>query len=399
LAAQGLERLRARYDIVLAGNVLHATPDVAQALSNAKALLAPGGVLVLHELSQPSAAAHATFGLLDGWWLYTDSHVRQANSPLVAPHQWRELLTAQGFAPVKFPAQAAHALGHQIVCAQNEGPLQLADTQPQDDIGLDDKSLELAKAQILHAQSGSVMGDAELTVRLQQMLAASVAKLLQLGSQELDADTPLMEYGFDSISMAHWTDLLNTRFELGLLPTVLFEHPTLAGLTGYLVAHHREGLAQHFAAHGEHAAKPMRQAEPARPPQAPAPTIIQAQAPRPSLGPGPQGAELARHVNQALAASVAQLLQLKLSELDADTPLMEYGFDSISIAHWTDSLNTRFELGLLPTVLFEHPTLAGLTGYLVAHHGPQLARHFASEERAPAQQLALLNQRSSYAIH
>src|SRR5690606_40929714 len=43
------------YDLVVASNVLHATADVERALAHARALLAPGGVLLLAEkIGRPS---------------------------------------------------------------------------------------------------------------------------------------------------------------------------------------------------------------------------------------------------------------------------------------------------------------------------------------------------------
>ncbi|NEE43860.1 class I SAM-dependent methyltransferase, partial [Streptomyces sp. SID8455] len=68
--AQGLAT--GGYDIVIANNVLHATKDIVQAVRHARALLRPGGVLVLNELARNDWWSHLTFGLLDGWWRFTD---------------------------------------------------------------------------------------------------------------------------------------------------------------------------------------------------------------------------------------------------------------------------------------------------------------------------------------
>src|SRR5439155_16529042 len=60
-------------DVVLAANALHAVPDLGAALAQARLLLRPGGVLVLYEMTAVHDFVTLTFGLLDGWWHFTDA--------------------------------------------------------------------------------------------------------------------------------------------------------------------------------------------------------------------------------------------------------------------------------------------------------------------------------------
>jgi acyl transferase domain-containing protein len=92
--AQGLEA--GRFDIVIAANVLHACADLGQAVAHARALLAPGGQLLLLEGVAPQRWVDLTFGLTDGWWRFADSALRP-EYPLIATDPWRTLLARQGF--------------------------------------------------------------------------------------------------------------------------------------------------------------------------------------------------------------------------------------------------------------------------------------------------------------
>ncbi|MBI5722129.1 MAG: SDR family NAD(P)-dependent oxidoreductase [Burkholderiales bacterium] len=92
--AQGLEA--GRFDIVIAANVLHACADLGQAVAHARALLAPGGQLLLLEGVAPQRWVDLTFGLTDGWWRFADSALRP-DYPLIATDTWRTLLARQGF--------------------------------------------------------------------------------------------------------------------------------------------------------------------------------------------------------------------------------------------------------------------------------------------------------------
>ncbi|PHH70644.1 hypothetical protein CDD80_5875 [Ophiocordyceps camponoti-rufipedis] len=83
------------FDVVVAGSVLHATPDLAATLANVRALLRPGGLLVLQEVTEPTAAsANVSFGCLEGWWLSSEEWRRL--SPLLTEQRWDELLRETG---------------------------------------------------------------------------------------------------------------------------------------------------------------------------------------------------------------------------------------------------------------------------------------------------------------
>ena len=79
------------FDLVVAANVLHATPDVRRSLRHAKSLLRPGGLLLLNEIARAHLFTHLTFGLLEGWWLYEDAELRLPGCPALAAEGWRQI--------------------------------------------------------------------------------------------------------------------------------------------------------------------------------------------------------------------------------------------------------------------------------------------------------------------
>ncbi|MGH8878055.1 MAG: SDR family NAD(P)-dependent oxidoreductase, partial [Stackebrandtia sp.] len=115
-AEQGFERGSA--DIVVAANVLHATRNLRTTLDNVGYLLADGGWLVISETTAFSPFATLTFGLLDGWWRWTDGDLRIPGSPLVTVRTWTELLREAGFARTAAhePARCTEgAFGQQVL--------------------------------------------------------------------------------------------------------------------------------------------------------------------------------------------------------------------------------------------------------------------------------------------
>ncbi|KAK5987983.1 Highly reducing polyketide synthase valA [Cladobotryum mycophilum] len=89
------------YDVVLASNVLHATPDIVATLRNAGAVLKPNGRMVLMEAVQDAAPHFLPFVLLDGWWLSKDPYRSPSDGPLLSKELWNDVLEASGFSGVE----------------------------------------------------------------------------------------------------------------------------------------------------------------------------------------------------------------------------------------------------------------------------------------------------------
>ncbi|MYV52638.1 class I SAM-dependent methyltransferase, partial [Streptomyces sp. SID3212] len=127
-AAQGFPA--GGWDVVLAANVLHATPDLRQTLANCRRLLRPGGVLVLNEATRVLDSVNVVFGLTDGWWAYRDGELRLPHAPLLRPAAWRALLAASGFRDVRaqgVPGVPDAESGQHILIAEHDGWTEVPD--------------------------------------------------------------------------------------------------------------------------------------------------------------------------------------------------------------------------------------------------------------------------------
>jgi microcystin synthetase protein McyG len=84
------------FDMIIAANVLHATPSLRQSLAHVRKLLAPEGLLVLLEGTMPLRLSDLTVGLTEGWWSFSDTDLRPSYA-LLSEQKWRDLLVSQGF--------------------------------------------------------------------------------------------------------------------------------------------------------------------------------------------------------------------------------------------------------------------------------------------------------------
>lgn len=104
--AQGFEFQS--FDLIYGLDVVHATPDVAKAVTQLSRLLKPGGALCLVETPPIPRWYEMVWGLAEGWWYFNDTELRSGTTPLLSPDAWQEVLQRSGlFADVAvFPREA-----------------------------------------------------------------------------------------------------------------------------------------------------------------------------------------------------------------------------------------------------------------------------------------------------
>ncbi|MCC7368641.1 MAG: SDR family NAD(P)-dependent oxidoreductase [Chloroflexi bacterium] len=123
-----------QFDVIVSANAVHATADLARSLGCIHRLLRPGGLLALLEVTERQRWIDITFGLTDGWWRFTDRHLR-SDYPLLDRAQWHAALGAAGFEEaVALPRPAA------------SGPFDRADGAPRQALLLAQKLLDARRA-------------------------------------------------------------------------------------------------------------------------------------------------------------------------------------------------------------------------------------------------------------
>ncbi|KAF9370098.1 hypothetical protein CPC16_003967, partial [Podila verticillata] len=86
--------------------------------------------------------------------------------------------------------------------------------------------------------------------------------------------------------------------------------------------------------------------------------------------------ELQSQIEHVLRGMISAQLKLAREELERDAPFSEFGYDSVMLTGFGNTLNEKYCLALSPTIFFEYPTIAALAGYLAREHQAQLAPAF-----------------------
>ncbi|KZN49097.1 non-ribosomal peptide synthetase [Pseudoalteromonas luteoviolacea] len=248
------------YDVVIATNVLHATADIKNTLQNAKACLKQGGVLLINEVVQTSLFTHLTFGLLEGWWLSQDAHLRLTGSPMLSIENWQQALYETGF--VNAFAAGDTSAPQQVFCAQSDGVSLQAKT-PTHTKNKDKKDNHKATQSMSSTsiqQPQHNLDPSALTEFVHNALFDIASTALDMAPNELDAEESFADYGVDSILAIQMLDEINAKFNVNLPATLLFDYPSIDTLSAYIIAEHKEQVlavmpAQSDSNASEHAVK------------------------------------------------------------------------------------------------------------------------------------------------
>lgn len=86
------------FDLIVAWNVLHATPNLHETLANVRKLIHPQGRFLLQEVDPLTKWINHAFGVITGWWAGVDDG--RPTQPYVGLERWKEELSKAGFGDV-----------------------------------------------------------------------------------------------------------------------------------------------------------------------------------------------------------------------------------------------------------------------------------------------------------
>ncbi|MEC1645619.1 non-ribosomal peptide synthetase [Bacillus halotolerans] len=172
------------------------------------------------------------------------------------------------------------------------------------------------------------------TRKLEQSFIQMVGEILKVNTEDIDINTELSEYGFDSVTFTVFTNRINEVYRLELAPTIFFEYGSIRSLAEYVMSEYQDDwLHQDASVSGTD--------EPSN--SLPAADSLQA----------------------SLSHMVSVILKVNVDDIDINTELSEYGFDSVSFTVFTNQINEAYQLELTPTIFFEYGRIQSLADYLI----------------------------------
>ena len=226
------------FDLVVAANSVHATRDLRASLANIRSLLAPGGILLLYEVTSHMPWFEMSVGLIEGWERFADDI--RGEDPLLKPEQWIRVLKETGFQAVHSlpgPGAAAEVLGHHIVIAQLPGrPGRHVDIEPRSRKSGAAVPAATPAAPPLIEQLQAASGE-ERTELLVRHAREHIAQVLRLpNGKTIDRRQRLMDLGIDSLMAVELRNRLGQGLDLKrpLAATLIFDYPTIEAIAKFL---------------------------------------------------------------------------------------------------------------------------------------------------------------------
>ncbi|UXI65926.1 SDR family NAD(P)-dependent oxidoreductase [Tahibacter amnicola] len=178
---------------------------------------------------------------------------------------------------------------------------------------------------------------------VQQELQRIVCSVLRLRMDDFSGKTRFQELGIDSINAVELLEAINTRFDLCLPTSVMFEFGTIEALARYVESQRRTSAP-----------------------------IVTAAAVDPSYR-SPDRQESGVAVQHELESIACSVLQLRRDDFSGKTSFQELGIDSINAVELLEAINARFDLRLPTSVMFEFGTIEALARYVESRPGITLS--------------------------
>lgn len=241
------------------------------------------------------------------------------------------------------------------------------DNESRDSVGA-----EITMNSVVTAPRTAVNDHAITLAEIETLVAAQIGEVLNIDRSEIHLESPLSEYGFDSITLTELVARFAEPYGIDIDVTVFFEHTSVQQFALFLFEQHADKIARRRA--------------PAGSAQTPAPgesrelacllteddvLRIAAQsrpAPRPvATAQGPAAPTL-EAIQALVVREVCSVLKIDAAELRIDDPLSEYGFDSITLSELVTRFSEPYGIDIDVTIFFEHTSLASFARYLFDHH-------------------------------
>lgn len=90
--------------------------------------------------------------------------------------------------------------------------------------------------------------DDDLVKVVGEELWQAVKDYLKLDDSDKALDKVLLDFGFDSIGLTSYANLVNEKYTLDLTPVLFFEYPSIKEIAGFLASEHRDNVSQYHKA-------------------------------------------------------------------------------------------------------------------------------------------------------
>ena len=206
------------FDYVISCNVIQATKDLEQCVSNLSELLVKDGVIIFVQTVAGHHFSQLVYGMCPEWWDYTWDPLRKNSMyPIFSSEMWKEILGRNGFDQIHSfeAAETEFTSDVALICARNTVEHQFCSEEWRQ--GTSDPSDERP-----------LVGENELEQQLTAMIEDVVGETVQ------SPEDQLFEIGLDSLSAIILAAKIRNHYQIAFEVKELFRLDTVRSLADRL---------------------------------------------------------------------------------------------------------------------------------------------------------------------
>ncbi len=210
---------------------------------------------------------------------------------------------------------------------------------------------------------------------LQKELVSSLADALYIKIGDVDIDKQFIDMGMDSIIAVEWINAVNNKYGVSIAVTKVYDYPTIREFSDFLIR--KLGETDVAVSSGESYDK-FKYSKPLQVDLSDTitfedlPTDVSYGSMNLSVKEIKSSASIPiSEYQMELAASLADALYIKQSDIDLDSQFIDLGMDSIIGVEWIKTINQKYGLSIAATKVYDYPTIREFSEFLVS----ELAKH------------------------
>ncbi|MEJ8302655.1 alpha/beta fold hydrolase [Saccharibacillus sacchari] len=188
---------------------------------------------------------------------------------------------------------------------------------------------------------------------LSKQVLLIAADIIKIDPRELEDEVSLSEYGYDSIAFVELANRINESFYVEISPTLFYGTPTLLSIIESVMQGIKESdysfIQEHKETYEENVLEKERDS---------------------GLHSEQQIDSTDSPINfqKDICKLAAEVIGLNIKEIDLDTSLTEYGYDSITFVELASQISTFFNIDINPTLFYGTPTIDSISAHLLKEY-------------------------------
>jgi FkbH-like protein len=199
-------------------------------------------------------------------------------------------------------------------------------------------------------------------VYIEKDLVDIVSKILKINKTNISIDEDMSYFGFDSISFTEFGNMLNDKYNLHIMPSIFYEHSTLVSLAQYLGKEFSQNISSYYRTKEENVINNI---------------IYKSEENSSKINSNNKhGEKLFEELSNGLKYIISDILKISRYDIDLDEDISSFGFDSISFTEFSNKLNEKYNLHIMPSIFYEHSSIISLVDYMLDEYKEILMSYY-----------------------